>query len=33
MEDAKVDRIVDIVMDLENHNVPEIAETLLPRPA
>ena len=33
LEDAKVDRIVDIVLDLENHNMAEIAETLLPRSA
>jgi 2-methylcitrate dehydratase PrpD len=31
--DAKVDRVVDIVMDFENHGVAEIAETLLPRSA
>jgi 2-methylcitrate dehydratase PrpD len=31
IDDAKVDRLVDIVMNFEDHNVCEIAESLLPR--
>lgn len=33
LKPEQVDRIVDIVMNLENHQVPEIADTLLPRSA
>jgi hypothetical protein len=33
LEDVKVDRLVDIVMNIEEHRVSEISETLLPRSA